>query len=211
KRELELKEKQLLEELHARTLERIFIEERIYKSIEKCKTNELVMAAVHDGLKPFRKELLRDVTDADVERLLQVRIRRISLFDINKHREETEQIKADLSETRKNLKNLTKYVIAHLQQLLEKYGPLFPRLTKSSRYDEVDAREVAFKAFKVAYDRETGYVGHKVSGDEFNVECTKFDKILVVFKDGHYQVLELPEKLFVGPDLFHCGLPERER
>ena len=211
KRELELKEKQLQEELHARTLERIFIEERIYKNIEKCKTNEAVMAAVHDGLKPFKKEFHREVTDADVERLLQVRIRRISLFDINKHREETEKIKADLAETRKNLKNLTKYVVAHLQALLEKYGPLYPRLTKSSRYDEVDAKEVAFKAFKVAYDRESGYVGYKVSGEEFRTECTKFDKILIVNRDGHYKVVELPEKLFVGPDLFYCGLPERER
>jgi topoisomerase-4 subunit A len=211
KRELELRASQLQEELHFRTLERIFIEERIYKKIEQCKTNETVMAAVHDGFKPFRKELIREMTDADVERLLQVRIRRISLFDINKHREEIEKTKADLNETRKQLKNLTKYVIGHLESLLAKYGPLYPRLTKSSRYDEVDAKEVAFKAFKVAYDRESGYVGYKVSGEEFNLECTKFDKILLVFKDGHYQVIELPEKLFVGPDLFHCGLPERER
>src|SRR6185503_11355059 len=200
KRELELKEKKLLEELHARTLERIFIEERIYKNIEKAKTNEAVFAAVHEGLKPFRKELQRDVTDADVEKLLQVRIRRISLFDINKHREETEKIKAELAETRKNLKGLTKYVIAHIEALIEKYGPLYPRLTKSSRYDEVDAKEVAFKAFKVAYDRESGYV-----------DCTKFDKIILVFKDGHYKVVDLPEKLFVGPDLFYCGLTERDR
>jgi len=211
KRELELKESKLQDDLHFRTLERIFIEERIYKKIEQCKTNEAVMAAVYDGFKPFRKELIREIVDADVERLLQVRIRRISLFDINKHREEIERVKGELSETRRHLKNLTKYVIGHLEGLLAKYGPLYPRLTKSSRYDEVDAKEVAFKAFKVAYDRESGYIGHKVSGEEFHVECTRFDKLILVFKDGHYQVVELPEKLFVGPDLVHCGLPERER
>jgi topoisomerase-4 subunit A len=211
KRELELKETQLQDQLHFRTLARIFIEERIYKKIEQCKTNEAVQAAVHEGFKPFRKQLIRDLTDPDVERLLTVRIRRISLFDINKHREEMEQVKAALAETRKNLKNLTKYVVGHLEELLAKYGPQYPRLTKSSRYDEVDAKEVAFKAFKVAYDHESGYVGHKVSGDEFNVECTKFDKLILVFKDGHYQVTELPEKFFVGPDLVYCGLPERER
>ncbi|MEW6302801.1 MAG: DNA topoisomerase IV subunit A [Verrucomicrobiota bacterium] len=211
KRELELKEGKLQDELHFRTLERIFIEERIYKKIEQCKTNEAVMTAVHDGFKPFRKQLIRDLSDADVERLLQVRIRRISLFDINKHREEIEKVKAELSETRKNLKNLTKYVIGHLEALLAKYGPLYPRLTKSSRYDEVDAKEAAFKAFKVAYDRESGYVGYKVSGDEFKVDCTKFDKLILVFKDGSYKVTELPEKLFVGPDLYYCGLPERDR
>ncbi|MDB6121641.1 MAG: topoisomerase subunit [Pedosphaera sp.] len=211
KRELELKEKKLLDELHYRTLERIFIEERIYKKIELCKTNEAVHEAVHDGFKPFKKELVRELSNEDVDRLLQVRIRRISLFDINKHREEMEKVKAELAETRKNLKNLTKFVIARLEGLLEKYGPMYPRLTKSSRYDEVDAKEVAFKSFKVAYDRESGYIGYKVSGEEFRVDCTKFDKLLLVFKDGHYKVIELPEKLFVGPDLFYCGLPERER
>ncbi len=211
KRELELKEQKLQDELHFRTLERIFIEERIYKLIEKCKTAEAVTAAVHDGFKPFKKELVRELTDPDVERLLQVRIRRISLFDINQHREQMEKVKADLAETRKNLKNLTKYVIGHLEALLEKYGPQFPRLTtKSSRHEEVDAKAVAFKAFKVSYDRESGYVGYKVSGEEFKIECTKFDKVLLVFKDGTYKVSELPEKLFVGPELFYCGLPDRE-
>lgn len=211
KRELELKEKKLQDDLHFRTLERIFIEERLYKKIEQCRTNEAVLAAVHDGFKPFRAELIRDLTPEDVDRLLQVRIRRISLFDINKHREEVERVKAELAETRKHLKNLTKFVIAHLEALLEKYGPLYPRLTRSSRYDEVDAREVAFKAFKVAYDRESGYVGYRVSGDEFKMDCTKFDKLILVFRDGHYRVVELAEKLFVGPDVIYCGLPERER
>ncbi len=212
KRELELKEQKLQDELHFRTLERIFIEERIYKLIEKCKTAEAVTRAVHDGFKPFRKQMVRELTDPDVERLLQVRIRRISLFDIAQHREQMEKVKADLAETRKHLKHLTKYVIGHLEGLLEKYGPQYPRLTtKSSRHEEVDVKAVAFKAFKVAYDRESGYVGYKVNGEEFKTECTKFDKVLLVFKDGTYKVTELPEKLFVGPELFYCGLPDRER
>jgi topoisomerase-4 subunit A len=212
KRELELSEKQLLDELHYRTLERIFIEERIYKNIEKCKTNEAVIAAVYDGFKPFKKELVREIVDADVEKLLQVRIRRISLFDINKHREEMEKTRADLDETRKNLKGLIKYVIGHLEALLEKYGKQYPRLTtKSARHEEVDVKAVAFKAFKVSYDRESGYIGYKVSGEEFKLECTKFDKILLVFKDGNYKVSELPEKLFVGPELVYCGFPERDK
>lgn len=212
KRELELREKNLLDELHYRTLERIFIEERIYKLIEKCKTNEAVMEAVYEGFKPFKKQLVRDIVDADVEKLLQVRIRRISLFDINKHGEEMEKTKAELAETLKHLKSLTKYVIGHLEALLEKYGKQYPRLTtKSARHEEVDVKAVAFKSFKVAYDRETGYVGYKVSGDEFKLECTKFDKVLLVFRDGTYKVAELPEKLFVGPELFYCGLPDREK
>jgi topoisomerase-4 subunit A len=212
KRELELSEKELLDELHYRTLERIFIEERIYKKIELCKTNEAVSAAVYEGFKPFTKELVREIAGADVEKLLQVRIRRISLFDINKHREEMEKTKGELDTTRKNLKNLTKYVIGHLEALLEKYGPLYPRLTtKSARHEEVDVKAAAFKSFKVSYDRESGYVGYKVNGEEFKHDCTKFDKLLLVFKDGTYKVAELPEKLFIGPDLIFCTLPDREK
>ena len=210
-RDLELRQHKLEEELHYKTLVRIFVENRIYKKIEQCRTNEAVVAAVYEGFKPFRKEMYRDLSEPDVDLLLQVRIRRISLFDINKHREEMDKIKADLEEVRKHLQGVTKYAIAHLQGLLEKYGPLYPRLTKSSRYDEVDAREVAFKAFKVAYDRESGYLGYKVSGDEFKLDCTKFDKLTLVSKDGHFKVIELPEKLFIGPDLVFCALPERER
>ena len=211
RRELELRQKKLEDELHFRTLERIFIEERIYKLIEKCKTNEAVIAAVYEGFKPFKRQLLRDITDPDVERLLQVRIRRISLFDINQHREEMEKTKGELAETQKHLKNVVKYAIAHLEGLLEKYGPIYPRLTtKSARHEEVDVKAVAFKAFKVAYDRESGYVGFKVNGEEFKFECTKFDKMLLVFKDGTYKVSELTEKLFVGPELFYCGLPDRD-
>ena len=211
RRELDLKEKKLQDELHFKTLVRIFIENRIYKKIEPCRTNEAVTEAIYNGFRPFRREMHRDLIDADVEMLLAVRIRRISLFDINKHREEMDKVKTDLNEVRKHLKNVTKYAIAHLEKLLEKYGPLYPRLTKSSRYDEVEAREVAFKSFKVAYDRESGYVGYKVSGAEFKVDCTKFDKLLMIFKDGHFKVIELPEKLFVGPEMIYCGLPERER
>src|SRR5258708_18740883 len=111
KRELELREKKLQNELHYRTLERIFIEERIYKKIEQCKSNEAVLAAVFDGFKPFKRQLIRDLVNEDVERLLQVRIRRISLFDINQHREEMKKVKAGLEETRKNLKGLTRDVI----------------------------------------------------------------------------------------------------
>jgi topoisomerase-4 subunit A len=211
KRELEVKERKLNDELHFRTLERIFIEERIYKKIEQAKTNEAVVAAVYDGFKPFTKELLREITNEDVDRLLQVRIRRISLFDINKHREELEKLKADLAQTRKDLKGLTKYVIARIQTLIDTYKDQYPRLTKSSRYDEVEAKEVAFKGFKVSYDRDKGYVGFKAGGEEFKMDCTRYDKLLLVFKDGHYKMIELPEKLFVGPDVVYCGMPERDR
>jgi topoisomerase IV subunit A len=211
KRELELKQQKLEQELHFKTLVRLFVEKRIYKDIEQARTSEAVGAAVQEGFRPYRRQMHRDLTGEDIEMLLRIQIRRISLFDINQHLEEMEKVKADLEQTGRFLKNVTKYALAHLEALLEKYGPLYPRLTKSSRYDEVDAREVAFKSFKVAYDRESGYIGHKVSGEEFKCDCTKFDKWLMVFKDGHYKVMELPEKMFVGPDLVYASLPERDR
>jgi topoisomerase-4 subunit A len=211
RRELELRERRLLDDLHFRTLERIFIEERIYKAIEKCRTQEAVMSAVRDGLAPFRSEMIRDLVDEDIERLLGVRIRRISLFDIEKHREETTKVKAELAEVRKQLKQLVKYAIGFLEGLLEKYGALHPRRTRSTKHDEIDAKEVAFKAFKVSYDRSSGYLGYKVSGDEYKMDCTKFDRLLLMHSDGLYKVIELPEKQFVGSDLMYCMLPDRER
>ena len=148
----------------------------------------------------------RDLAAEDIEMLLGIRIRRISLFDINKHREEMDKVKADLEQTREYLKNVTKYAIAHLEALLEKYGPLYPRLTKSSRYDEVDAREVGLQGLQ---GRPTT-ASPATSATRFparnsNATARKFDKLLMVFKDGHYKVVELPEKMFVGPDLVYCG------
>ena len=211
RRELELKERQLLEDLLFKSLVQIFIEKKVYKQIEKCRTNEAIYAAVHDGLRPHLRPYHREINDKDVEMLLGVRIRRISLFDINKHREDMDKLKAELKEVRKNLKSLTRYAIDHLQNLLKTYGPQYPRMTKRARFDEVVAKEVAFKAFRISYDSKTGYIGHKVNGDEFKIDCTKFDKFVMVFKDGHYKVTELPEKLFVGPGLIYCGHPSRDQ
>ena len=211
KRELELKKLKLEGELSFKTLERIFIEKRIYKRIEQCKTSESVFNAVREGFEPYKDLIPKEITNEDIQRLLEIRIRRISLFDINKHREEMEKLKTELNETNKNLKNIVKYTVSHLESLIEKYKETYPRLTRITRFDEVDAREAAFKAFKVAYDRESGYVGYKVSGDEFKSDCTKYEKIILVFKDGHYQVVELPEKLFVGQDLVYCGIYQRDQ
>lgn len=211
RRELELKRDHLELELHHKTLVQLFIENRVYKRLETAKTAEAVVREVYEGFKPLRKQMLRDLTDPDVEMLLRVQIRRISLFDIKQHRDEMEKISAELARTLKSLKNVKGYTISRLKGLLERYGPQFPRLTRSGRFDEVEAKEVAFKTFKVTYDRESGYLGYKAGGDEFTVMCSKFDKLLLVFKDGRYKVIELPDKLFIGQDLIHCGTPDRDR
>lgn len=209
--ELELKEKKLLEDVFFKTLVRIFVENRIYKKIETCKSNEEIYAAIYKGFEPYRDEYYRDLKDDDIEMLLGVRIRRISLFDINKHKDEMEKVKAELAETRKHLKSLTKYAIAHLKRLIKTYKDQYKRLTEVTEFGAVAAKEVAFKSFKVSYDRKKGYVGHKINGDEFEVPCSKFDRLLLVFSDGLYKVVELTDKLFVGQNLLYCALPERDR
>jgi len=211
RRELELKRDRLDLELHHKTLIQLFIENRVYKRIESAKTAEAVVREVHEGFKPLRKQMRRDLTDDDVEMLLRVPIRRISLFDLQQHKDDMERIHAELAQTLKHLKNVKGFAIGRLKGLIERHGPQYPRLTRSGRFDEVEAKEAAFKSFKVTYDRESGYVGYKAGGDEFALMCSKFDKVLMVFRDGRYKVMELPEKLFVGQDLLYLGVPERER
>lgn len=211
RRELELKRDHLELDLHRKTLVQLFVENRIYKRIENAKTAEAVVKEVYEGFKPLRKQMRRDLADEDVEMLLKVPIRRISLFDIQQHRDEMEKMEAELAQTLKSLKNVKGFAITRLKGLIEKYEDDFPRLTKSGRFDEVEAKDVAFKSFKVSYDRESGYIGYKAGGSDFTMMCSQFDKLLLVFKDGRYKVVELPEKLFIGQDLIYCGPPERDR
>lgn len=211
RRELELKEKKLIEALFFKTLVQIFIEKKIYKKIENCKSNEAIHTAIYEGFEPHKDQCHRELSESDVEMLLGVRIRRISVFDMKKHRDEMEEIRAELDMTKRHIKSLTKYVIRHLKTLIKKYGEKYKRLTEIAEWRAVTAKEVAFKSFKVTYDRGRGYLGHKVSGDEFDVSCSKFDRLLLVFGNGHYKAVELPDKLFVGQDLIHCEIPDRNR
>lgn len=210
-KELRLKEGKLKEEMFFKTLVRIFIENRIYKKIEECKTNEAVFAAVHEGFVPFRKELWRDVTDDDVETLLKVHIRRISLFDINKHKDEMIKVQAELDVVREHLTNVVKYTINHLKGLIKSYAGAFPRCTEIETFEAVSAKEAAIKTMKFGYDRAKGYAGYKVNGDEFETPCSQLDKFLFVFADGRYRVAQVEDKGYVGSDLLYAGLPDREK
>ena len=201
-RELNIEHGRLQEKLHARLLEQIFIEERIYKRIEECKSFELVVGAVADGLQPFSAELVREVSREDIERLLEIRIKRISRHDINQHRKEIQAIKAAIREVNKSLKDMVGFTIRYLDRLLEKYGPLYPRRTEIATFQEVEARKVALSHLTIGYDRESGLLGHQVKpDDEFAIPCSEYDKILLIFKDGRYKVLNVPDKIFVGHDL----------
>ena len=210
KAELDLEIRELLDELHARTLERIFIEERVYKAIESKKTQATVEKAVIDGLKPFAGEIKREVTLEDVERLLRIPIRRISLYDIEKARAEMDRIKARLKEARHHLAHLTDYGIGFLEGLIKRLKPDWARKTRVKSFSRVDAKEVAKRDISVRYDPQTGYLGTSVSGGEYQFDVSPFDKILVIRHSGIYSVVPTPEKLFVDKGMLYCGVADKD-
>ena len=195
--ELEIKLDKLNEKFHLKTLEQIFIENRIYKRIEECKSEEEVFKAVHTGLAPFRHMLKRDVTDEDVEHLLRIPIRRISLFDMNKNQRDLDDILAAIEEVMNNLANLKDFTIAYIKDILKKYGKEYTRRTEIKNIEKVDKKAAALANVKVGLDRSKGYVGTDVSGSDF-LKCTEFDRLLIVYRDGRYKVMDIPDKLFTG-------------
>ncbi len=213
KDELEYERGTLMEKLHVRTLERIFIEERIYKSIETKKTQEDVVKAVYKGFVPFKSELVRDITDEDVEHLLQIPIRRISLYDINKNREEVKAINARLKEIASQLKNLVGCAIDYLGGMLEKFKKLSPdllrRKTTVTSFSAVDVKAVAKSDQSLRYD-EKGYLGINVSGGQEIKKVSPYDRILVMRRNGMYTVCDVPQKMFVDKGMWFCGIAEKE-
>jgi topoisomerase IV subunit A len=209
RRELELRKHNLQESLQQKTLVQIFIENRIYKQIETCKTAESVSKAIYAGLEPFSDKLLRPVTDDDIEMLLGVRIRRISLFDIEKHRKEIEAILTELEQIEKHLQNLRKYVIKYLQDLLKTYGKEYPRKTEITTFGNIEVRELTATELKINYDAERGYIGHGVAGEPL-FACSSYDKILVFSQDGRYWVMPPPERFFVVGGLQRASIFNRE-
>jgi topoisomerase-4 subunit A len=207
--ELKLEEKQLRDKLHARTLEQIFIENRIYKKIEDKASAQGVMDAVHKGLEPFADEIKREVTDGDVETLLKIPIRRISLYDINKAKREMQEIKNRLAEIRKHLGAITQYAIGFLEGIIEKYHDQFPRKTELISFTKVDVREAAQRNLKLRYDRDSGYLGYEVNGNVL-FDVSPYDRILIVRKSGAYSVCDAPDKMFVDKGMLYCGFADKE-
>lgn len=211
KDELELEKRELAEKLHLRTLERIFVEERIYKEIETKRTAETVNKAVKDGFIPFKAELLRAVTDEDVEYLLKIPIRRISLYDMNKNKQEVKDIKDRIREINRLLKDLTNYAISWLDKIEGKIdSESSKRKTKIQNISTVDVKTVVKRNTPVRYDANSGYLGTAVSGGNEILKVTPYDKVLYVRKSGIYSVTKCPEKIFTGPGLWWCGLADEE-
>ena len=213
KDELEFERGTLMDKLHIRTLERIFIEERIYKAIETKKTQEDVVKAVYEGFEPFKAELVREISDDDVEHLLQIPIRRISLYDINKNREEVAAINARLKEIAGLLKNLVGCAIDYLGSMLEKFKKFSPQMlrrkTTVTSFSAVDVKSVAKSDQSLRYD-EKGYLGINVSGGQEIKKVSPYDRILVMRKTGMYSVCDVPQKMFVDRGMWFCEIAEKE-
>ncbi|MDR2577190.1 MAG: DNA topoisomerase IV subunit A [Chitinispirillales bacterium] len=209
KAELKLEEQKLRDKLHAKTLEQIFIENRVYKKIEEKTTVETVVQAVLDGLEPFQSQIKREVTKDDVDTLLKIPIRRISLYDINRAKKEMKEIADRLKEIKKALGAIIDYTIDFLEKIIEKYRPHYPRRTELISFKKVDVREAAQRNLKLRYDKDTGYLGHEVNGNAL-FDVSPYDRILVIRKTGAYSVIDAPDKLFVDKGMLHCGLVDKD-
>lgn len=210
KDELEYDQGRLTEELHARTLERIFIEERIYKKIEQMKTAEDVVKAVKKGFVPFKAELVRDISDEDVETLLRIPIRRISLFDINKNKDQVAAINKQLKEISRKLKHLKDCAVDYLEGMLKKFKEEeLVRHTQIQKFNVVDVKAVAKRDIPLRYD-DKGYLGTGVSGGAEVLRVTPYDRIFILRRSGIYTVCDVPQKLFVDTGMWYCNLAEKD-
>ncbi|QBG46128.1 DNA topoisomerase IV subunit A [Verrucomicrobia bacterium S94] len=207
--ELKLKQAKLLDDFHNKTLVQIFVENRIYKKIEQCKTYEAVYKAIYKGLEPFKDRLKREVVDDDIEMLLGVRIKRISLFDIEKNRKDIEEILAELTQVEKDLKGLNGYTIRYLKRLIKTYKDEYPRRTEAASFKEADVRELTASELSIKQD-ENGYIGTNVKGEEI-LQCSSLDKLLVILKNGQYKVIQPPEKIFIDGNLERVEIYDRDK
>ncbi len=214
-KELEIELNRLLEKLHARKLEQIFIEGRLYKKIEEVKTYPAVIETVEESLIPFRDELVRDVSRDDIERLLEIRIKRISRYDIDRQRKEIRALNTEIKKVRNHLKDTVGYTINYIDGLLEKYGTTYPRQTELTEFKEVSFRKVALSNLNVVYNRATGFLGHTLKvedeKEDIAVACSEYDKLLLIFSNGMYKVISVSDKLFVGHELEWFGTVEKEQ
>ncbi len=204
--ELELELGQLQDKKHWLDLERIFIENRIYKRIEEATTAEQVVYEVRVGLEPFLGELDREVTDDDIDRLLKIPIRRISQYDIDKNRIDIAATIKAIKEARGKLRTLTETTIKWIEEILAKYGERWPRRTEITSFETVNVRAVARQNLKVAYENDTGFFGTAVKGDRFQLNVSEYDKILLISRDGSYRVVSPEEKLFIPDKVIWAGV-----
>ena len=209
--ELEIKLNELNEAWHAASLERIFIENKLYQLIEGCKSREEAYQAVDGGLEPFKKSLRREVTIADVQRLTELKFIRISRYDSDKADNEIKGIESEIKDTKCNLNNLTDYTIAYYERIREKFGKDKERRTEIREFDMIVATKVAVTNAKLYVDRGEGFfgIGKSMKDAEFVCECSDIDDVIVITKDGRYIITKVSDKAFFDKGIHYIGVFKR--
>ena len=206
KSELEIKLHELQEQWHFASLERIFIENRIYRDIEEQQSWEGVIAAIDKGLKPHIKHLKRPPIEADIVRLTEIRIKRISRFDLDKAQQYIDSLEAQIKEVNYHLEHLIDFAIDYFTRLKKDYGKDRERKTEIRIFDDVDAKKVVIRNTKLYVNREEGFVGTSLRKDEYVTDCADIDDIIVFTKDGKMQVTKVEAKTFVGKNIIHLSV-----
>lgn len=206
RRELEIRKGELMEKLLFSSLEKIFIENRIYRDIEECTTWDAVLEAIDKGLDPYKPDFYREITQEDLIRLIEIKIKRISKFDAFKADELMRRLQEELKEVNHNLKHLTEYSIKYYQNLLDKFGKGRERKTEIRALDTIEATVVAANNAKLYVNRADGFVGYGLKKDEFICDCSDLDDVIVIRRDGKFMVSKIQEKGFMGKDILHVGV-----
>ncbi len=219
KMELEIRKKELEEKLLFASLEKIFIQERIYRDIEECETWEAVLKAIRAGLKKFvrtpnekakkgdkRIKLLREITEEDIVRLTEIRIKRISKYNSFKADELIAKLEEELKQVKHNLKHLTAYAIAYFEELLRKYGEGRERKTVITEFETIERKTVVANNAKLYVDRKEGFIGYGIKKTEYVMDCADIDDVIAFTKDGKFKVVRIGEKVFVGKNILHTAV-----
>ncbi|MBS1687964.1 MAG: DNA gyrase/topoisomerase IV subunit A [Bacteroidetes bacterium] len=205
-KELEIKLGELEDNWHYSSLEKIFIEKRIYRDIEEQTTWEGVLGAIDNGLKPYKKRFRREIVMDDIVRLTEIRIKRISKFDSFKADEHIKALEAEIEEVKNNIANLNDYSIRYYENLLKKYGKGRERVTEIRQFETIQATTVAIANTKLYVNYKEGFIGTGLKKDEFAFDCSDIDNIIVFRKDGKMTITKVADKTFVGKDIIHLAI-----
>jgi len=205
-KELEIKLGELEDDWHYSSLEKIFIEKRIYRDIEEQTTWEGVLGAIDKGLKPYKKLFRREITQEDIVKLTEIRIKRISKFDSFKADEHIKGVEKSIEEVKHHIEHLTEYAIAYYENLLKKYGKGRERMTEIRPFETINANTVAIANTKLYVNWKEGFIGTGLKKDELAFECSDLDNIIVLRKDAKMLVTKVADKTFVGKDIIHLAI-----
>lgn len=209
KQELEIRLKELEDEWHAASLERIFIENRLYLNIEECETWEAVISTIDKSLDPWKALLYRPVVYDDIVKLTEIKIKRISKYDAKKADTLIKSIEQEIEEVKSNLGKIVEYTIKYFEGIRKRYGAKFPRLTELSEFETIEATKVVAATKKLYVDRENGFVGTDSKLGEYVGDCSDIDDAIVVLRSGVYSISGIAEKKFVGDGILYTGVYKR--